>query len=100
MTWVYNITNSNAPTDAAEVIGVAVVMTALALLIVVLRVYVRWGILNVFGIGTRQIPPPPSIDGYYFYCDCCCCCCCCQHLQRTKLIRTLLDDGLVIFSWV
>ncbi|KAJ4391271.1 hypothetical protein N0V93_004888 [Gnomoniopsis smithogilvyi] len=50
MTWVYNITNSNAPTDAGEIIAVATVMTALALLIVILRIYVRWGILNVFGI--------------------------------------------------
>ncbi|KAJ4424671.1 hypothetical protein N0V82_000599 [Gnomoniopsis sp. IMI 355080] len=50
MTWVYNITNPNAPTDAAQIIAVAVVMTGLALLIVASRIYVRWGILNVFGI--------------------------------------------------
>lgn len=51
MTWVYNIANSDAPTDAGEVVAVAVVMTAFALLIVSFRIYVRWGMLNVFGIG-------------------------------------------------
>lgn len=54
MAWVYNITNSNAPTDAAEIVAIAVVMTALALLVATLRIYVRWGILNVFGIGMQQ----------------------------------------------
>lgn len=62
MTWVYNIENSDAPTDAAEVVAVAVAMTALALLIVASRIYVRWGILNVFGIGMqhRSRPSPDS----------------------------------------
>lgn len=60
MAWVYNIENANAPTDAAEVIAVAVVMTALALIVMSLRIYVRWGMLNVFGIGMLQSPESPT----------------------------------------
>lgn len=67
MAWVYNTADSNAPTDAGEIIAVSVVMTALALLVVALRVYVRWGILNVFGVGMQQAskaqkPNSPSIS--------------------------------------
>lgn len=51
MGWTFNTTNPDAPTDGPQITAVAATMTALALTTVMLRVYVRWGMLNAFGTG-------------------------------------------------
>lgn len=48
--WVLNASDG-AATDGPQITAVAVVMTALALTTVLLRLYVRFGIIRASGLG-------------------------------------------------
>lgn len=48
--WVINASD-HAVTDGPQITVVAIVMTALALTTVLLRIYVRFGIIRASGIG-------------------------------------------------
>lgn len=78
MGWVFHAAD-NAPTDGPQITAIAIIMTALALTTVLLRLYVRFGIIQASGIG--KIP----------------------HNNRTSLQIVNLwisDDWLIIFAWV
>lgn len=49
MGWVFHAAE-HAPTDGPEITAIAIAMTALALTTVLLRIYVRFGIIKASGI--------------------------------------------------
>jgi hypothetical protein len=51
MGWTYNTANPDAPTIGEQITAVSAALTVLSLVIVCLRLYVRFGILKAPGIG-------------------------------------------------
>ncbi|KAI7785106.1 integral membrane protein [Diaporthe eres] len=49
MGWTFNTVDPNAPTDGPKISAVAIVMTTLAMVAVILRVYVRQRMVKAFG---------------------------------------------------
>ncbi len=58
MGWTYNTVNPDAPTIGPGITITAAVLTALSLLVVCLRLYVRLGIIKATGIGMFFFVPP------------------------------------------
>lgn len=54
MGWTFNTVNPDAPTDGPRISAIAIVMTALAMVAVILRVYVRQRMVKAFGAGTSR----------------------------------------------
>jgi hypothetical protein len=55
MGWTFNTVDPNAPTDGPKISAVAIIMTTLAMVAVVLRVYVRQFMVKAFGAGTFRL---------------------------------------------
>jgi hypothetical protein len=53
--WTYNAPE-DAPTSGPQISSLAIVFTAVALLVVIMRVYVRGFMVKAFGAGMQQIP--------------------------------------------
>lgn len=53
--WTYNAPDG-APTSGPQISSLAIVFTAVALLVVLMRVYVRGFMVKAFGAGKQQIP--------------------------------------------
>lgn len=53
MGWTYNVPG-DPPTTGPQITSLAIVFTAVALLTVSLRVYVRGFMLKAFGVGTEH----------------------------------------------
>lgn len=51
MGWTFNTVDPDAPTDGPKISAVAIVMTTLAMVAVILRVYVRQRMVKAFGAG-------------------------------------------------
>ncbi|KAI3397715.1 hypothetical protein diail_10484 [Diaporthe ilicicola] len=49
MGWTFNTVNPDAPTDGPRISAIAIVMTALAMVAVILRIYVRQRMVKAFG---------------------------------------------------
>lgn len=50
MGWTYNTTDHNAPTMGPTITGVAAALTAISLLMVCLRMYVRFSLIKAPGV--------------------------------------------------
>lgn len=55
MGWTYNTKDPNAPTIGPLITGVATALTALSLVTVCLRTYVRAWMIKAFGIGRASL---------------------------------------------
>jgi hypothetical protein len=51
MGWTYNTADPDAPTMGPVISQVAVILTAVSLIMVLLRAYVRFGMIKAAGIG-------------------------------------------------
>lgn len=55
MGWTFNTVDPDAPTDGPKISAVAIVMTTLAMVAVILRVYVRQFMVKAFGSGMSRL---------------------------------------------
>lgn len=55
MGWTLNTVDPDAPTDGPKISAVAIVMTTLAMVAVILRVYVRQFMVKAFGSGMSRL---------------------------------------------
>lgn len=55
MGWTFNTVDPDAPTDGPKISAVAILMTTLAMVAVILRVYVRQYMVKAFGAGKLRL---------------------------------------------
>lgn len=81
MGWTFNTVDPDAPTDGPRISAVAIVMTTLAMVAVILRVYVRQSMVKAFGAGTLG---PISL-----------------YIPRSLILTAkFADDWVIIYAWV
>ena len=81
MGWTFNTVDPNAPTDGPKISAVAIIMTTLAMVTVILRVYVRQFMVKAFGAGTFRLVTNLILSLY-------------------MLIAMFADDWVIVYAWV
>lgn len=81
MGWTFNTVDPNAPTDGPKISAVAIIMTTLAMVTVILRVYVRQFMVKAFGAGTFR----PIKNVFH---------------NSYMLIAMITDDWVIVYAWV
>lgn len=70
----------NAPTDGPKISAVAIVMTTLAMVAVILRVYVRQFMVKAFGAGMSKV-----IISLFL---------------KLLVLTMISDDWVIVYAWV
>lgn len=81
MGWTFNTVDPDAPTDGPKISAVAIVMTTLAMVAVILRIYVRQRMVKAFGAGTSRL----RISLF---------------LKLLVLTMMTADDWVIVYAWV
>lgn len=81
MGWTFNTVDPDAPTDGPKISAVAIVMTTLAMVAVILRVYVRQRMVKAFGAGMSRL-------GISLF-------------PKVLVLTTIIaDDWVIVYAWV